>query len=144
LNRTARAVSAYAGGAGAVAATCAALCCAGAPIIVSVLAATGLSFLRNDAILLPVIAIAITIALYGFAKGRGLHGSSAPLVIGIPGSVALIAGVVVLHGIVSKVAIGSGALALLAATIVNARLGARCDAPVALTRRARDEPLSWR
>ena len=135
MNRTTRAVSAYAGGAGAVAATCAALCCAGAPIIVSVLAATGLSFLRSDAILLPVILIAIAIALFGFAKGRGLHGSSMPLVVGVLGSVALVAGVVVLHGMISKVAIGAGAIALLVATIVNARLGARCDAPVVLTRR---------
>ena len=136
MNRTTKAVSAYAGGAGAVAATCAALCCAGAPIIVSVLAATGLSFLRSDAILLPVILIAIAIALYGFAKGRSLHGSWIPLLVGIVGSVSLVTGVVVLHGMISKVAIGTGAIALLVATIVNARLGTRCDEPVVLTRRA--------
>ena len=135
MNRTAKGVSAYAGGAGAVAATCAALCCAGAPIIVSVLAATGLSFLRSDAILLPVILVALVIALYGFERGRRLHGSSLPLVVGVMGSVALVAGVVVLHKMPSKIAIGGGAIALLAATIVNARLGARCDEPVVLTRR---------
>ena len=135
MNRTARAVSGYAGGAGAIAATCAALCCAGAPIIVSVLSATGLGFLRNDAILLPVILIALVVALYGFEKGRRLHGSSVPLIVGIVGSVALVAGVVLLHGMISKVAIGGGAIALLVATIVNARLGARCDEPVVLTRR---------
>jgi len=37
-----RDIGRFAGGAGVVAATCAALCCAGAPIIVSILAATGL------------------------------------------------------------------------------------------------------
>lgn len=135
MNRMAKAVSGYAGGAGAVAATCAALCCAGAPIIISVLSATGLSFLRSDAILLPVILIALVIALYGFTKGRTLHGSSQPLILGIVGAIALVVGVVLLHGLMAKVAIGLGAVALLMATIWNARLGARCDSPVVLTRR---------
>jgi mercuric ion transport protein len=138
VNRTASAVSGYAGGAGAVAATCAALCCAGAPIVLSVLSATGLSFLRTDAILLPVIAIALAIALYGFAQGRRLHGSSMPLVIGAIGSLVLVAGVVPLHGLISKVAIGSGAIALLAATVLNARLVPVGDGLVNLTRRSRE------
>lgn len=136
MNRMTKAVSGYAGGAGAVAATCAALCCAGAPIIVSVLSATGLSFLRNDAILLPVIAIAVGIALYGYWKGRSLHGSIRPFVLGVLGSLALVLGVVALHGLTSKVCIGGGAIALLVATIWNARLGSKCDELVPLTRRA--------
>jgi mercuric ion transport protein len=132
-----RAVSGYAGGAGAIAATCAALCCAGAPIIVSVLTATGLGFLRNDAILLPVILIAVAIALWGFWKGSALHGSSGPLVLGAAGSAALVAGVVLLHGVISKFSIGGGAVALLVATIWNAQRIGRCDpqAPIPLTRR---------
>lgn len=136
MNRMTKAVSGYAGGAGAVAATCAALCCAGAPIIVSVLSATGLSFLRNDAILLPVIMVALGVALYGYWKGRSLHGSAGPFVLGVLGSIALVLGVVRLHGMTSKVFIGGGAIALLVATVWNARLGSRCDAPVVLTRRA--------
>ena len=75
-----------------IAASCAALCCAGAPIIVSVLAATGLSFLRTDAILLPIIAVALAIALVGFWTGRRIHGSNGLLAIGAIGSVALVAG----------------------------------------------------
>lgn len=138
MNRSVRAVSTYAGGAGAVAGICAALCCAGAPIILSVLAATGLSFLRTDAILLPVIAIALLIALIGFETGRRLHGSAAPLTIGFVGSVVLVVGVLVLHGVIAKVAIGVGALVLLVATVLNARFGNRGDGPVVLTRR-RDE-----
>lgn len=133
MNRTTKAVSAYAGGAGAVAATCAALCCAGAPIIVSILAATGLGFLRTDAILLPAILIALVVALWGFSRGRLLHGSSGPLLAGLGGAIALVAGVVFLHGFIAKLFIGAGAIALLVATIWNARLGSRCDAPVALT-----------
>jgi uncharacterized membrane protein (DUF441 family) len=130
-----KAVSAYGGGAGAVAATGAALCCAGMPIIVSVLAATGLSFLRSDAILLPVIAVAIAVALFGFWRGRALHGSAGPLAFGAIGSIGLVLGVVFLHGLVAKLFIGAGALALLIATIWNARRIGRCDMPVPLKRR---------
>ena len=135
MNRMNKALSGYAGGAGAVAATCAALCCAGAPIIVSVLAATGLSFLRSDAILLPVIVVAIAVALFGFWRGRALHHSPIPFVLGALGSIGLVLGVVFLHGLVAKVFIGVGAIALLIATIWNARLIGRCDVPVSLTRR---------
>jgi hypothetical protein len=121
-----RDVGRLAGGAGVVAATCAALCCAGAPIIVSVLAATGLSFLRRDAILLPVIAIALVVALWGFWRGRGAHHSSGPFVLGLLGSFALVAGVVPLHGPIAKVFIGGGALSLLVSAIWNARLPQAC------------------
>ena len=112
---------------GVVAATAAALCCAGAPIIVSVLAATGLSFLRNDAILLPVIIIALAAALWGFWRGRQLHGVRGPLIVAVAGSAALLLGVVVLHGLIAKVAIGLGAVLLLVATVWNTRLPQTCD-----------------
>ncbi|HET6230727.1 MAG TPA: MerC domain-containing protein [Longimicrobiaceae bacterium] len=134
MNRTAQALSRYAGGAGAVAASCAALCCAGAPIILSVLAATGLSFLRTDAILVPVIGVALVITLWGFWTGRRVHGSSGPFALGVVGSVALVAGVVFVHGVPAKVLIGAGALILLAATLWNARLPHACDVPVQLER----------
>lgn len=111
-----------AGSAGVVAATLAALCCAGAPIILSILAATGLSFLRRDAILLPAIAIALAVALWGFWRGRQAHHSSGPLALGLVGSLALVAGVVPLHGLIAKLFIGAGALALLGSAIWNARL----------------------
>lgn len=117
----------FAGGAGVVAATCAALCCAGAPIILSVLSATGLSFLRNDAILLPVIVAALALALWGFWRRRRVHRVSGPFVLGTLGGVMLLAGVVVLHGAVAKASIGAGTVLLFAATIWNARLPTACD-----------------
>jgi len=120
-----------AGSAGVIAATLAALCCAGLPIIVSVLAATGLSFLRRDAILLPLIAVALAVALWGFWRGRHAHHSSGPLVLGLAGSVALVAGVVPLHGPIAKLFIGVGALALLGSAIWNARLPRACAIPAA-------------
>ena len=134
MTRTTQAVSRFAGGAGVIAASCAALCCAGAPIILSILAATGLSFLRNDAILIPIIGAALLVALWGFWLGRRLHGSWGPFVVGVIGSVALVAGVVFIHGMPAKVMIGAGALILLGATIWNARVRRACDEPVALRR----------
>jgi uncharacterized membrane protein (DUF441 family) len=134
MTRTTQAVSRFAGGAGVIAASCAALCCAGAPIIVSVLAATGLGFLRNDAILIPVIGVALLVALWGFWTGRRVHGSAGPFVLGVVGSVALVAGVVFIHGMPAKALIGAGALTLLGATVRNARLPRACDEPVTLRR----------
>jgi O-antigen ligase len=129
-----RDVGGLAGAAGAVAATCAALCCAGAPIILSILAATGLSFLRSDAILLPVIAIALLFALWGFWRSSRVRGSRVPLALGFAGSLTLVAGVIYLHGFLAKLFIGTGTLLLLAATVWNARLPQTCDLPMALTR----------
>ncbi|NUQ91506.1 MAG: MerC domain-containing protein [Gemmatimonadaceae bacterium] len=134
-NRMTKALSGYGGGAGAVAAALAALCCAGAPIIVSVLAATGLSFLRSDAILLPIIAVALAVALFGFWRGRALHHSATPFVCGALGAIGLVFGVVFLHGFIAKLFIGAGAVALLIATVWNARLIGRCDVPVSRTPR---------
>jgi MerC mercury resistance protein len=138
MNRTGQTLSKFAGGAGGagvVAASCAALCCAGAPVILSILAATGLSFLRTDAILLPIIAVALGIALAGFWAGRRVHGSNGPVTIGLVGSIALVAGVVFLHGVVAKVFIGAGTLLLLAAMLRNARVPRACDLPVQMTPR---------
>ena len=115
-------VGRLAGGAGVIAATSAALCCAGVPIIVSILAATGLSFLRRDAILLPVIGMALIVAQWGFWLGRRAHHSSGPFALGLLGSLALVAGVVPLHGRIAKLFIGAGALALLVSAVWNARL----------------------
>lgn len=126
MTRATPAVSRVAGGAGVVAASGAALCCAGAPIILGVLAATGLGFLRRDAILVPVIAGALLVALWGFWLGRRFHRSWGPLALGAIGSAALVAGVVFIHGLPAKVLIGAGALLLLGAALWNARLPRAC------------------
>ena len=142
MTRTTQAVSRFAGGAGVIAASCAALCCAGAPIILSVLAATGLSFLRTDAILIPIIGGALLVALWGFWIGQRLHGSWGPFVLGLIGSVALVAGVVFIHGLPAKVLIGAGALILLGATLWNARLPLACDEPARLQRATGARPVA--
>jgi mercuric ion transport protein len=119
-------------GAGVVGAVLAALCCAGAPIVLSVLSVLGLSFLRNDAILVPFMSLALLIALWGFWVGRRLHGSSGPLLAAVAGAIALVAGVVFIHGFPAKQVIGLGAIALVAATVWNAYRRRSCAASIPL------------
>jgi mercuric ion transport protein len=103
--------------AGVIGAVVAALCCAGAPIILSVLAALGLGFLRSDAILLPFMSVALIIALWGFWSDARTHRVYGPLIL----AVLLVDGVVFVHGMPAKVLIGVGAVALVAATLWNAQ-----------------------
>src|SRR4051794_17897083 len=77
--------------AGVLGASFAALCCAGTPIILSVLAALGLGFLRKDAILWPLMLAALAVALWGFWQGARFHRAWAPLWLGGAGAVALVA-----------------------------------------------------
>ncbi len=123
MNRVVR----IADGAGVFGACFAALCCAGTPVIVSALAATGLSFLRNDSILWPLMFISLGVALWGFWRGRVVHGSPGPLLFAAAGSSALIAGVVFIHGFPAKQVIWSGAAALLVATTWNVARRRRCE-----------------
>jgi len=94
-------------------------------MILSGLAALGLSFLRTDAILLPIMGISLLIALWGFWSGRQIHGESGPLALAIAGAIALVAGVVFVHGMPARVLIGIGAFALVIATVWNVGLRRR-------------------
>ena len=122
MSRTVR----LADGAGVLGASFAALCCAGTPLIVSALAATGLSFLRRDALLLPLMFASLAIALWGFWRGRRLHGSVGPLLLAIAGAAALIGGVLLIHGFPARALIWAGAAALAAASLWNVIARRRC------------------
>jgi mercuric ion transport protein len=111
--------------AGVTGAILAALCCAGAPMILSVLAVLGLSFLRTDRILLPFIGLSLAVALWGFWQGRRIHRIDGPLLLAVSASVALIAGIVFVHGVPARVLIGTGAIALVVATVWNVGLRLR-------------------
>ena len=111
--------------AGVAGAILAALCCAGAPMIVSVLSAVGLSFLRTDRILLPAIAVSLAIALWAFWQGRRIHGAQTPLGLALISAAALVAGVVFVHGFPARVLIGVGAIGLVIATVLNVGLKVR-------------------
>ena len=119
MSRRSHALVGMADGAGVFGAVFAALCCAGTPLIVTVLAALGLSFLRSDRILWPLMLASLLVALWGFRKGMQLHGSAAPLLVGFIGAAALAAGVIFVHGFPAKELIGVGAASLVAATVWN-------------------------
>jgi mercuric ion transport protein len=114
--------------AGAFGAIVAALCCAGTPLIVTALAATGLSALRKDAILWPVMLISLAVAMWGYWQGHRVHHAWAPLIVGVIGAVSLALGVIVVHGFPAMQMIYSGAMLLVAATTWNIVARARCKA----------------
>lgn len=97
----------------------AALCCAGLPFIVSGLALVGLSFLRRDSILWPLMIASLLIALWGFWQGSRMHGRLGPLLLGVAGAGALVAGVIFVHGPPAYVLIYAGVCALFAAVALN-------------------------
>jgi mercuric ion transport protein len=99
----------------------AALCCAGNPVILAALAAVGLSFLKQDAILWPVMLLSLAVAVWGFWQGWSLHRDASPLVVGSIGAVSMAAGVIVVHGFPAMEMIHGGAGALVVAALLNVR-----------------------
>ena len=106
----------WADSAGAIGAAFAALCCMGAPIILGTLGAVGLSWLRRDVILWPLMHLSIGVAVWGLARDRRRHDRTAPLALAVAGAIALVAGVVFVHGSLARTLIYGGALGLLLAT----------------------------
>ena len=78
---------------GSLGATVAALCCAGVPAVLGALSASGLGFLVNDLILLPLVFLSLGLALWGLWRGTERHGLRAVLVLGAVGAVLLVAGI---------------------------------------------------
>lgn len=115
--------------AGVLGAIVAALCCAGTPLIVAALAATGLSGLRKDAILWPVMLLSLAVANWGFWQGHRMHRAWSPLLMGIAGSTSLALGVIVVHGFPAMQMIYGGAILLVVATVWNLMARNRCDVP---------------
>ncbi len=69
----------------------AALCCLGFPALLSLLAAIGLGFLINDAILLPLLAIFLVITLGGLYAGMRHHRQPWALGLGLLSALVLFA-----------------------------------------------------
>lgn len=105
--------------AGVLGAIFAALCCLGVSYIVAGLAAIGLSFLRKDAILWPLMLASLIVAMWGMWRGRRVHGSAAPLIVGLISGAMLIAGVIFIHGPPARTTIILGAIGLVVATVLN-------------------------
>lgn len=100
--------------AGVAGAIFAALCCAGGPLIAGVISSIGLSFIRRDSILMPLLAASLLVALWGFMAGRRQHGSDGPLLTGIAGGAALVGGIFVARWLLVV-----GTVLMIAATVWN-------------------------
>ena len=105
----------------------AALCCLGVPWLVAAVTAVGLGFLRKDAILWPLMIASILVAIWGMWLGYRVHRSALPLTLGLASGVALIAGVIFVHGFPAKELIYAGSIGLIAASVWNAALRSRCE-----------------
>lgn len=114
---------------GVLGAIFAALCCAGTPFVIAGLATVGLGFLKNDAILWPLMFASLAVALWGFWIGRRTHGLTGPLIMAVVGAIALVVGVVFIHGFPAIQVIWTGVVALIGATIWNVTARRRCAAP---------------
>src|SRR5438067_12784422 len=84
--------------AGPLGAVFAGLCCLGVPFIVAALAAVGLSLLRADPILWPLMIVSLIVALWGMWRGWRTHLNAGPLIAGVLSGAALVAGVIFIHG----------------------------------------------
>jgi mercuric ion transport protein len=113
----------------------AALCCLGVPWLIAAVSAVGLSFLRTDALLWPLMIASVLVALWGMWIGRRTHHSPLPLVAGLLSGAALIAGVIFVHGFPAKELIYLGSAGIIGASLWNASRRSRCErvAPLAVS-----------
>lgn len=68
------------------------LCCAGVAPVLGLLAAIGLGFLIHDAILIPLLVVALGVTGWGLWQGRRCHGSGSPLLLGLGGGALAVGG----------------------------------------------------
>ena len=68
----------------------AALCCLDFPALLSLLSATGLGFLINDAILLPLLIVFLLLTIAGLAMGMRRHRKPWALLLGVVSATALV------------------------------------------------------
>lgn len=105
--------------AGVLGAAITALCCLGIPAVVSVFAALGLSFLINDAVLVPLMIVSLLLVGWGLRDGWARHGNVSSILIAVVSGALLVwASVVRPSAALTYAAIGG----LLAATLLNALL----------------------
>jgi len=74
---------------GVVGSFIAAACCLGLPAVLSIVAAIGLGFIINDAILLPLMIVFLVVALIGLLFGYRVHRRPGPLAIDVVSAVAI-------------------------------------------------------
>jgi len=80
---------------GSIGSIFASLCCLGFAPVLAALSAAGLGFVISDAILIPLLALFLGIALWGIKGSQKRHGKTTPFYVGAGGAVAALAGVFV-------------------------------------------------
>lgn len=73
----------------------ASLCCLGFAPVLAALSAAGLGFVISDAILIPLLALFLGLALWGMKGSQKRHGKTTPFYVGIGGAIAALVGVFV-------------------------------------------------
>lgn len=106
----------------------AALCCLGTPAVLSLIAAVGLGFLINDAILVPLLAVFLVATLWGLVLGWRRHGRIPALALGSVASVLLFVSVLFLG---SRLLAYLSITALVAARVMNVMLARPRHRPAA-------------
>lgn len=80
---------------GAIGSIFASLCCLGFAPLVAVLSGAGLGFIVSDAVLIPLLALALAVALWGIRGSQKKHGQRAPFLVGLGGAIAALVGLFV-------------------------------------------------
>jgi len=100
-----------------------AACCLGLPAALSIVAAIGLGFLINDAILLPLLIAFLVVTLAGLFFGYRVHRQPWALLLGGTSAVAVFVFIFV-HTIVAGAYLAVGGL--VGASVLNVLLRRRC------------------
>ena len=99
-----------------------ALCCLGFPALLSIIAAIGLGFIINDAVLLPLLVVFLLVTLAGLALGVRQHHRPSALILGIISALALFVFIFVAFNKALAVASVAG---LVVASLLNVALHQR-------------------
>lgn len=103
------------------------LCCAGAAPVLGLLSAIGLGFLIHDAVLIPLLIVALGVTALGLRHGGRCHRRVAPLVVGVGGGAVAVVG---LFFWVPLAFVGFATVIL--ASVWNLRLLRACAVPSAV------------
>jgi len=80
---------------GSIGSIFASICCLGFAPVLAALSATGLGFVISDAILIPLLAFFLSLALWGMKSSQKKHGKTTPFYVGVGGAIAALVGILV-------------------------------------------------
>ena len=100
------------------------LCCAGTAPVLGLLSAVGLGFLINDAVLLPLLVLALGVTGWGLWQGRRCHRRHSALLLGLGGAALTVGG---LYVWLPLAFVGFGAV--MVASVWNLQLLRACTIP---------------